>query len=130
MVPESSRKADRAVPRQQPRQGWVYFNLDQVTDDGKMFARNILNDIQVERPKLHLLRRLSEDMHLLPSASPRKAFDAVGRFEERLAGYEDDDLFLLMFCAGRENIYVRESLSSWRMNDWSCRGRLEWQSRA
>jgi hypothetical protein len=107
----------------QPDQiGWSYSNLDQVTEDGRMFARGMLNDMPVEHPKLHLLRCLRENMHILPSASliRREAFESVDGFDERLAGYEDDDLFLRMFCAGWQNVYLPVSLSFWRMNDSSC----------
>jgi GT2 family glycosyltransferase len=61
-------------------------------------------------------------MHILPSAAliSREAFEAVRGFDERLAGYEDDDLFLRLFCARWENIYLPEPLSFWRMNSISC----------
>jgi glycosyltransferase involved in cell wall biosynthesis len=102
--------------------GWVYSNLDVVTEAGDMFCRDFLNDVHAEQPKQHLVRCLAEDMHILPSAAliSREAFEAVGGFDERLAGYEDDDLFLRLFCARWDNIYLPESLSFWRMNDTSC----------
>jgi hypothetical protein len=55
-------------------------------------------------------------MFVLPSAAliSRKAFEKVGGFDERLSGYEDDDLFLSIFRAGFENVYLNEALSSWR----------------
>jgi glycosyltransferase involved in cell wall biosynthesis len=102
--------------------GWVYSNLDVVTEAGDMFCRDFLNEVRAEQPKRHLVRCLSEDMHILPSAAliSREAFEAVAGFDERLAGYEDDDLFLRLFCARWENIYLPESLSFWRMNRMSC----------
>jgi len=36
----------------------------------------------------------------------RKAFEAVGRFDEELTDYEDEDLFLRMFRNGYENVFV------------------------
>jgi len=101
--------------------GWVYSNIDLVTEDGWMYARDHLSDLPVEQPKRHVLRCLSEDMHILPSASliSREAFDSVGGFDERLSGYEDDDLFLRIFCAHWQNIYLPESLSFWRQNNSS-----------
>jgi len=56
-------------------------------------------------------------MFILPSASliVREAFDHVGGFDERLCGYEDDDLFLRLFAAGYANIFVDEPLSQWRI---------------
>ena len=40
---------------------------------------------------------------------------SVGGFDERLCGYEDDDLFMRMFRAGFENIYIDKALSKWRI---------------
>jgi hypothetical protein len=83
---------------------------------------DLLNDLKVEHPKRHLVRCLNEDMHILPSASLilRRAFEVVGGFDERLSGYEDDDLFLRMYCAQWRNTYLPESLSFWRMNNSSA----------
>ena len=39
----------------------------------------------------------------------------VGGFDERLSGYEDDDLFLRLFRAGFGNVYLPRSLSKWRI---------------
>jgi glycosyltransferase involved in cell wall biosynthesis len=102
--------------------GWVYSNLDVVSESGDMFCRDFLNDVAAEQPKRHLVRCMAEDMHILPSASLilRNAFEGVGGFDEGLSGYEDDDLFLRMFCARWNNIYLPESLSYWRMNNMSC----------
>jgi hypothetical protein len=56
-------------------------------------------------------------MFVQPSATliSRKAFESVGGFDERLCGYEDDDLFLRMFCAGYDNFYLDMPLSKWRI---------------
>jgi GT2 family glycosyltransferase len=61
-------------------------------------------------------------MHILPSASliRRSAFEAAGGFDEQLSGYEDDDLFLRLFCATWRKVYLAESLSFWRMTEASC----------
>jgi GT2 family glycosyltransferase len=61
---------------------------------------------------------LREDMFILPSASliSRAAFEAIGGFDPRLSGYEDDDLFLRMFQAGYDGLYVDECLSQWRIH--------------
>src|SRR5262249_58356574 len=41
---------------------------------------------------------------------------AVGGFDERLCGYEDDDLFLRLFRAGYDNVFIDEPLSQWRIH--------------
>ena len=60
-------------------------------------------------------------MYVLPSACviSRKAFLAVDGFDERLSGYEDDDLFLRLFLAGYDNIYLTQPLSAWRIHQSS-----------
>jgi glycosyltransferase involved in cell wall biosynthesis len=97
--------------------GWVYSNLDLVAEDGHVLSYNFLRHLPIEHPKRHLTRCLNEDMHILPSASliSRAAFENVGGFDERLSGYEDDDLFLRMFSANYNNIFIDEALSRWRM---------------
>ena len=98
--------------------GWVYSNLDEVDLAGQMVVRNCLrNAIHVQHPKRDLFGCLQSDMFILPSSSliSRKAFDAVGGFDERLSGFEDDDLFLRMFRAGYDNVYLEDALTKWRI---------------
>jgi hypothetical protein len=40
------------------------------------------------------------------------------RLDERLCGYEDDDLFQRMFRAGFDNVSV--PYLTWRVHSWSC----------
>jgi glycosyltransferase involved in cell wall biosynthesis len=102
--------------------GWVYSDLDMIDERGNLLTRNYLRDPPVEHPKRHLYRCLGEDMHILPSASliSRDAFESVGGFDERLSGYEDDDLFLKIFTANYDNVFLDEPLSKWRMNGSSA----------
>jgi glycosyltransferase involved in cell wall biosynthesis len=110
-----------ASPFSQPRAielGWTYSNLDEIDEQGCMVVRSVLRLFDsVQHPKRDLHGCLSADMYVLPTASliSRTAFDAVGGFDERLRGYEDDDLFLRLFRAGYDNIYLDEALSQWRM---------------
>lgn len=97
--------------------GWVYSNLDEIDESGGCVQHAYLDLVPSEHPKRSLAQCLSHDMYVLPSASliARGAFEAVGGFDERLIGYEDDDLFVRMFWAGFDNVYLDERLSQWRI---------------
>jgi glycosyltransferase involved in cell wall biosynthesis len=103
--------------------GWVYSNLDEIDESGGMVHRRFLDVVPLligkplEFPRRNLVTCLDRDMFILPSASliSREAFDAIGGFDERLSGYEDDDLFLRLFRAGYDNIFLNRSLSKWRI---------------
>jgi glycosyltransferase involved in cell wall biosynthesis len=97
--------------------GWAYSNLDEIDERGRMVVRAALDSVPVQHPKRDLFGCLRTDMFILPSSSliTRKAFDAVGGFDERLRGFEDDDLFLRMFRLGYDNVYTRKALSQWRV---------------
>jgi glycosyltransferase involved in cell wall biosynthesis len=109
-------------PFREPRKiplGWVYSNLDHDDENTGMTTRRLLDLLHfTENPKRELARCLAHDMFILPSASliSRRAFESVGRFDERLCGYEDDDLFLRIFRAGYGNVYIDEPLSTWRIH--------------
>jgi hypothetical protein len=69
-------------------------------------------------PKKQLSDLISANIFFLPSASliSREAFfEAAGGFEERLCGYEDDDLFMRIFRRGYDNTYIDRALSQWRI---------------
>jgi len=101
--------------------GWVYSNLDEVDVELNMVWRDFLSSLTAPHPKTNLLACLGGDMFVLPSSSliSRAAFDEVGGFDERLSGYEDDDLFLRLFQAGYRNYYIKESLTQWRIHTTS-----------
>ena len=101
--------------------GWVYSDFDDIDEDGAMIARSFV-DGRLENPKRHLYSMLSGGCIIQPSATliSRSAFEAVGGFDERLCGYEDDDLFLRIFRANFDNIYVPSSTSQWRVHETSC----------
>ena len=109
--------AEPFLQRRTVELGWVYSNLDEIDEHGRLVCRSILRFLPGQHPKRDLICSLRSDMFILPSASlvSRKAFEAVGGFDEQLLGYEDDDLFLRMFRAGYDNVYLDEALSQWRL---------------
>jgi glycosyltransferase involved in cell wall biosynthesis len=100
-----------------PPIGWAYSNLDEINEHGALMSRSYLSNLPAKHPKRHVHDCIAYDMFILPSAAliSRKAFAAVGGFDERLCGYEDDDLFLRMFRAGYDNVYLDMPLSQWRI---------------
>lgn len=102
------------------RLGWVYSDFDEVDADGAMVTKRLVGKL-AEHPKRSLIRCLSEDMLITPGSAliRRTAFEAVGGFDVRLSGYEDDDLFLRLFRAGYENIFIEDALSQWRIFEGS-----------
>jgi len=99
--------------------GWSYGDLDILDMNGNLVSRAILKRDQLgwPHPKENLLDLLARDMFVVPSASlvTKQAFFSVDGFDERLMGYEDDDLFLRLFRARWGNAFVEDSVGQWRM---------------
>lgn len=98
---------------------YVYSNPDRVGVNGEMLIPKLLNTLKnQEHPKTSLISCLANDMYVLPGSSliSRKIFLAVGGFDEGFRGYEDDDLFVRMFCSGYRSEYIDRSLYGWRDN--------------
>ena len=85
----------------------VYGNLDHVDRAGRMLTYCILDEIPSPHPKTSIRQYLETDLFILPSASivSRDAVLDVGLFDERLSGYEDDDLFLRMYIHGYRSVF-------------------------
>jgi glycosyltransferase involved in cell wall biosynthesis len=98
------------------RAGVVYSNLDEINDAGEVLRAAVHMQSRSKHPKPDLVECLRTDMEILPTAAivRRSAIDAVGGFDERLSGYEDDDLFLRIFQAGYGNSYLATPLGQWR----------------
>jgi glycosyltransferase involved in cell wall biosynthesis len=95
----------------------AYGNLDHVDRSGRMVVRDCLNGVPTKHPKTSLRECLEADMFILPGASmyEKDAFLSVDGYDERLSGYEDDDLNLRLFAAGFESIYINKSITKWRI---------------
>ncbi|WP_051356441.1 glycosyltransferase family 2 protein [Azorhizobium doebereinerae] len=104
------------------RIGWVYSDLDELDETGGLTRQCLMADMGVVHPKTNVFDCLAQDMFILPSAAlfRRSASEAVGGFDERLSGYEDDDFFLRLLRARYLNLYVPEALSAWRMHGTSA----------
>jgi glycosyltransferase involved in cell wall biosynthesis len=94
----------------------VYGNIDLVDRQGRMIARCYLDEIASTHPKTSLRQCLAQDLYIVPSAAlvSKEAISRVGYFDERLSGYEDDDLFVRIFWAGYRNVYLNVAVSRWR----------------
>lgn len=101
-----------------PWVGWTYSDMDEIDSDGSQVSQHTLRgyNLLVEHPKTSLFNMLASDMFIFPSAAVvrSEAFAAIGGFDERLSGYEDDDLFLRLFRAGWLNVFLPESLVRYR----------------
>ena len=99
------------------RLGLVYGNLDQIDRNGRMLLEGCLDAIPSVHPKRSLLQCLQHDMFILPGASlvERQAVLDAGLFDERLSGYEDDDLFVRLYSRGVKSCYLNEAVTMWRI---------------
>lgn len=106
------------------RLGWVYSDFDDIDQDGKLITRDFIERNHVGNPKRDLVRLLSEGVIIQPSATliDRLAILDVGGFDEKLSGYEDDDLFLRLFLANYDNVWLPEPTSQWRIHATSSGG--------
>jgi len=117
-----------------PDLGWSYSDIDEMDHDARVVHQRLLRTLnpEAEHPKKSLYNLLASDMFIFPSAAVvrAEAFHAVGGFDERLSGYEDDDLFLRLFRAGWGNAFVPESLMRYRRHTSSSAfSERMWQSR-
>ncbi len=106
------------------RLGWAYSDFDDIDNDGRLIARDFIERRELGNPKRELARILSEGLIIQPSATliNRLAIVDVGGFDERLSGYEDDDLFLRLFLGNYDNIWLPEPTSQWRIHETSSGG--------
>ena len=105
-----------------PELGWVYSTLDDIGEIGELYRLDVLSFYDSLHPKRSLAQCLSTEMFVIPSTSlvSKKAFNDVGGFDERLSGYEDDDLFVRIFYKGYGNVFINKSLAQWRIHGRSC----------
>lgn len=105
----------RSIPRKDRRFGYVYGDAMEADGDGNILRTAMVKDHNPIHPKRAIAEMLRHDMFVLPSASliSRKAFLAVGGFDPRFTGYEDDDLFLRLFRKGYTNYFIDQPVYVW-----------------
>lgn len=94
-----------------------YGDLVRVSDSGEVLSESCVN-VNSEHPHTDLRVMVRHNMYILPSATliKRTAFLQVGGFDEKLQGYEDDDLFLRFFLAGYSSSFTPKPVSAWTVN--------------
>jgi glycosyltransferase involved in cell wall biosynthesis len=100
------------------RLGWVYSNFDEIDENSHLVHLNFLDGAKKQHPKCCIRDIISRDCFVLPSASLllKEAFQELGGFDERLCGYEDDDLFRRFFSAKWRHHYVSKASCAWRIH--------------
>jgi glycosyltransferase involved in cell wall biosynthesis len=98
------------------RLGWVYSNPDEIDEGGNITIHALHHRWGSKHPKADYVECIRADMGIIPTAAlvRRAAINAVGGFDERLSGYEDDDLFLRILRAGYAHVYISTPTGQWR----------------
>jgi GT2 family glycosyltransferase len=104
----------RAIPMSEQNFGFVYGDCMEADGEGNISRPSMVKEHSVH-PKRSIIDFLQSDMFILPSASmiDRKAFQAVGGFDEQFTGYEDDDLFMRLFMKGYAHRFVDRPVYVW-----------------
>ncbi len=97
---------------------WSYSDFDEIDTDGQLVTRSYLHEHGVHHPKQTLGACVERDLMVLPSASVvrREAFETLGGFDERLRGYEDDDLYVRAFRSGSQFVFDDSALTLYRVH--------------
>jgi glycosyltransferase involved in cell wall biosynthesis len=96
--------------------GMHYSDIDAIDVHGQIDTHRLLATHGMKHPKHSLLDCVEQDMLIVPTTVMfrREVFEKTGGFDERLSGYEDDDLFIRMFPIARFE-FCSESLAQWRL---------------
>jgi glycosyltransferase involved in cell wall biosynthesis len=112
----------------QDSRGFAYGNAKEATEAGEIVSSHLLPHVSFHSGTVNLPSLLSKDLFVLPGAAivSREAFLRIGGFDDRLRGYEDDDLFLRLFISGSEYVFTNEPVLVWciRSNSTSYSPRM------
>lgn len=95
----------------------VYSDLDEIDSNSHVTCRKLLTTKKLGvHPKLRLEDVIGVNAYVLPGTMlvDRQAFLNMGGFDERLSGFEDDDLARRFFCLGGL-VYINKPLIQWRI---------------
>lgn len=103
-----------------PNLAYTYGDLWRATETGIVISHSCIKS-ESEHPHKDLQTMIKANMFILPSATliKKEAFDDVGGFDEQFRGYEDDDLFIRIFCAGYSQIFIDKAVTVWTLNQAS-----------
>jgi glycosyltransferase involved in cell wall biosynthesis len=101
-----------------PAVGWAYSDFDEMDFAGNLVTYSFLRVQGGAHPKRTIYQCVAGDLMVLPSASVirRAAFEQSGGFDEKLCGYEDDDLFVRFFRLGWRHAFVDRPLLRFRVH--------------
>ena len=102
------------IPVNQQNFGFIYGDCMEADGEGNIIRPSMVKEHSVH-PKHSIIDLVRSDMFILPSASliDRKAYEAVGGFDEQFTGYEDDDLFIRLFMKGYTSRFVDRPVYVW-----------------
>lgn len=100
-----------------PGFAFSYGDLWRRTEDHKVISHSCVN-LESTHPHTIVETLIRTNMYILPSATciRKSIFEKAGGFDERLRGYEDDDLFLRLFLAGYSSRFIPQAVTIWTLN--------------
>jgi glycosyltransferase involved in cell wall biosynthesis len=103
------------------RFAFAYGDLWRGSEGGAVFFHSWLDKFP-PHPKVDLETFLRQDSYIIPSATliDKDAFLAVGGFDVRLIGYEDEDLFSRFFRQGYTSVFSPRPVTFWTFNNASA----------
>ncbi len=109
-----------ALPQKDLNFGFVYADVCIANEKGQILEKGVTVR-HLPHPKTTVIECIQKDMFILPSATliSKEAFLLVGGFDDKLMGYEDDDLFLRFFLAGLSSTFIKNLVTVWCINSQS-----------
>ncbi|CAB4557989.1 unannotated protein [freshwater metagenome] len=108
----------KAILDDNPSTSMVYSDVNTIDADGGLLIVRLNALAGNGHPKRSITEILEGDIMALPSATMvrRTDFLSIGGFDERLQGYEDDDLYFRGFRAGWNPTFVTGALVHYRVH--------------